>query len=53
MSLETVWREALSYIEMKVPNQVYDTWFTPGCSGSEPVLVSEFLQYWVNSGEGC
>jgi chromosomal replication initiator protein len=29
MSLETVWREALSYIEMKVPKQVYDTWFTP------------------------
>lgn len=29
MSLETVWREALSYIEMKVPRQVYDTWFSP------------------------
>ncbi|MEX5218397.1 MAG: chromosomal replication initiator protein DnaA [Nitrospira sp.] len=29
MSLETVWREALSYIEMKIPKQVYDTWFTP------------------------
>ncbi|MET0517072.1 MAG: chromosomal replication initiator protein DnaA [Nitrospiraceae bacterium] len=29
MSLETVWREALSYIEMKVPKQVYDTWFSP------------------------
>jgi chromosomal replication initiator protein len=29
MSLETVWREALSYIEMKVPKQVYDTWFIP------------------------
>ncbi|MGD9727038.1 MAG: chromosomal replication initiator protein DnaA [Nitrospiraceae bacterium] len=27
--METVWREALSYIEMKVPKQVYDTWFTP------------------------
>jgi chromosomal replication initiator protein len=29
MSLESVWREALSYIELKVPKQVYDTWFTP------------------------
>lgn len=29
MSLETVWREAMSYIEMKVPKQVCDTWFTP------------------------
>ncbi len=29
MSLETVWLEALSYIEMKVPKQVYDTWFSP------------------------
>jgi chromosomal replication initiator protein len=28
MSVETVWREALSYIETKVPKQVYDTWFT-------------------------
>jgi chromosomal replication initiator protein len=29
MSLETVWQEALSYIERKVPKQVYDTWFCP------------------------
>ena len=29
MSIESVWNEALSYIEMKVPKQVYDTWFTP------------------------
>jgi chromosomal replication initiator protein len=29
MSIETVWKEALSSIEMKVPKQVYDTWFTP------------------------
>ena len=29
MSLETVWQDALSYIEMKVPKQVYDTWFSP------------------------
>jgi len=25
----TVWQEALSYIQAKVPKQVYDTWFTP------------------------
>ena len=29
MSLASVWQEALSYIEMKVPKQVYDTWFIP------------------------
>ena len=29
MSVETVWHEALSYIETQVPKQVYDTWFTP------------------------
>jgi chromosomal replication initiator protein len=29
MSIESVWNEALSYIELKVPKQVYDTWFTP------------------------
>src|SRR5574338_1632056 len=29
MSLQTVCREAFSYIEMKVPKQVYDTWFIP------------------------
>ena len=29
MSIESVWNEALSYIEVKVPKQVYDTWFTP------------------------
>ncbi|MGQ0667689.1 MAG: chromosomal replication initiator protein DnaA [Nitrospiraceae bacterium] len=29
MSLDTVWQEALHYIQGKVPKQVYDTWFTP------------------------
>jgi chromosomal replication initiator protein len=29
MSLNTVWQEALHYIQGKVPKQVYDTWFTP------------------------
>ena len=29
MSVDTVWKEALEYIEEKVPRQVYDTWFTP------------------------
>ena len=29
MSVDTVWKEALQYIEGKVPRQVYDTWFTP------------------------
>src|SRR5262245_19139002 len=29
MSVTTVWQEALSYIQTKVPKQVYDTWFTP------------------------
>ena len=29
MSVDTVWQEALHYIQGKVPKQVYDTWFTP------------------------
>ncbi len=29
MSVETVWHEALRYIQGKVPKQVYDTWFIP------------------------
>ncbi len=29
MSVETVWNEALRYIQGKVPKQVYDTWFLP------------------------
>jgi chromosomal replication initiator protein len=29
MSVTSVWQEALSYIQGKVPKQVYDTWFTP------------------------
>jgi chromosomal replication initiator protein len=29
MSVETVWQEALQYIQAKVPRQVYDTWFIP------------------------
>jgi len=29
MSINTVWQEALHYIQGRVPKQVYDTWFTP------------------------
>lgn len=29
MSVDTVWQEALHYIQAKVPKQVYDTWFIP------------------------
>ncbi|MDH5667467.1 MAG: chromosomal replication initiator protein DnaA [Nitrospira sp.] len=29
MSVDTVWKEALQYIEGRVPRQVYDTWFIP------------------------
>ena len=29
MSIDSVWQEALQYIQGKVPKQVYDTWFTP------------------------
>src|SRR5574341_461344 len=29
MSVTSVWQEALSYIQGRVPKQVYDTWFTP------------------------
>lgn len=29
MSVDTVWQEALEYIQGKVPKQVYDTWFMP------------------------
>jgi chromosomal replication initiator protein len=29
MSVDTVWQEALHYIQGKVPKQVYDTWFMP------------------------
>lgn len=31
MSVDTVWQEALQYIQGKVPRQVYDTWFIPTC----------------------
>jgi chromosomal replication initiator protein len=31
MSIDTVWQEALQYIQGKVPRQVYDTWFIPTC----------------------
>jgi chromosomal replication initiator protein len=26
---QAVWKEALSYVESRVPREVYDTWFTP------------------------
>ncbi|MBI4400227.1 MAG: chromosomal replication initiator protein DnaA [Nitrospirae bacterium] len=29
MGVNTVWEEALTYIEAKVPKQVFDTWFIP------------------------
>ncbi|MBX3303526.1 MAG: chromosomal replication initiator protein DnaA [Nitrospira sp.] len=29
MSVDTVWEEALQYIQGRVPRQVYDTWFMP------------------------
>ncbi|HWG95883.1 MAG TPA: chromosomal replication initiator protein DnaA [Nitrospira sp.] len=29
MSIDTVWQDALQYIQRKVPKQVYDTWFIP------------------------
>ncbi len=29
MSVNTIWQEALHYIQGKVPKQVYDTWFIP------------------------
>lgn len=29
MSVDTVWQEALQYIQGRVPRQVYDTWFIP------------------------
>ena len=29
MSADTVWEEALAYIEERVPKQVFDTWFIP------------------------
>lgn len=29
MSVDTVWEEALQYIQGRVPKQVYDTWFIP------------------------
>jgi chromosomal replication initiator protein len=29
MSVDTVWQEALHFIQGKVPKQVYDTWFIP------------------------
>ncbi len=29
MSVQSVWQETLTYIEGKVPKQVFDTWFTP------------------------
>jgi chromosomal replication initiator protein len=29
MTIDTVWEEALQYIQGRVPKQVYDTWFMP------------------------
>ncbi len=29
MGVDTVWEEALAYIESRVPKQVFDTWFLP------------------------
>ncbi len=29
MSVQSVWQEALHYIQEKVPKEIYDTWFTP------------------------
>jgi len=29
MSVDTLWEEALQYIQGRVPKQVYDTWFMP------------------------
>src|SRR6266705_6436131 len=29
MTITNEWKNALAYIKVKVPKQVYDTWFTP------------------------
>src|SRR5262249_40332512 len=54
MSVTSVWQEALSYIQGKVPKQVYDTWFTPVHlerieeSTAQIAVPNKFLGDWLN-----
>lgn len=54
MSVTSVWQEALSYIQGRVPKQVYDTWFTPVHlerieeSTAQIAVPNKFFGDWLN-----
>ncbi len=58
MSVTTVWQEALSYIQGRVPKQVYDTWFTPVHlerieeSTAQIAVPNKFFGDWLNQHYG-
>src|SRR5262249_33837442 len=58
MSVTSVWQEALSYIQGKVPKQVYDTWFTPVHlerieeSTAQIGVPNKFFADWLNQHYG-
>jgi chromosomal replication initiator protein len=53
MTVDSVWEEALAYIEERVPKQVFDTWFIPlkfnGIEDSSAKLVvpNKFFGEWL------
>jgi chromosomal replication initiator protein len=55
MSVDTVWQEALQYIQAKVPQQVYDTWFLPAQleriedSTAHIGVPNKFFGDWLNT----
>ena len=55
MSVDTVWQEALQYIQAKVPRQVYDTWFMPAQldriedSTAHIGVPNKFFGDWLNT----
>ncbi len=54
MGMETVWKNALAYIEAKVSKQVFDTWFVPialqGVDGScvKVEVPNKFFGEWLD-----
>jgi chromosomal replication initiator protein len=58
MSVTSVWQEALTYIQGRVPKQVYDTWFTPVHlerieeSTAQIAVPNKFFGDWLNQHYG-
>ena len=58
MSVDTVWQEALHFIQGKVPKQVYDTWFIPARldrienSTAHIGVPNKFFGDWLNQHYG-